>query len=902
MLNEEELAACCRGHNLSDFAIATVNHVRKSLPSRIVRSGTHNVVTYYASHKMGCVIKAEARRTELAAIYEWDHDKTTFEFYDQPPQIKKIHDLGGGRTKATLYTPDFFRIAVDFIGWVECKAEGWLREQAEKESPQYILDDQGCWRCPSAEGYAHSVGLGFRVRSSAESDPIITQNIADLSDYFHEDCPPATPEQLQLAHQFMGQTGWCWLRDLMGYEVGLGADAVFKLIAEEQLHVDLQAALLVKEPHRVRVFKTKALLDSLALWLPPMLAMPPVAIHRLEMVSGTIATRDGRACEIVNVGQSEVLLRMADDALQTLPVKDFERLVKLGTIVGASQVSDPRTAWGGELLRKASGEDLRSAMHRCYCIHPELCPRDEVHTASDRAIRKWKAMARRGHAEYGNEFIGLLPTISRRGNRNRRFNVRTLEIMREIIDTEVKSNANPGQFSSWSLLKTTCEKEGLVRPSKKAFLAEIRRVTTPEELKKAREGEKAGYDLELPFISLERQTPKHGTRPFDIVHIDHTQIDLQFVNESTGVEMGKAWLTVMIDAFSRVILAWVLTFNDPSYRSCMLVLRDCVRRHGRLPRTLVADQGSEFKGAYFEQLLALFGVHKRMRPASHPRFGNIVERFFGLKNAEFTHVLRGNNKALQAPRRMSPSHDPRNLAVWNLRAFREAFEQFLSDVYHAVEHPALGVSPAKALEIGNLQAGARSHTLIAYDRDFVLATLPTTVKGTSRIQRDGSFKANRIDYFSEALTAYAGKELEVRYDPFDFSHAYVMGDRGWMEAISMYAGELAGRTEKEIEAISQEIDRINKRDGIRDEERAAALGAYLISTRGREANLAIALQRTRDQELRAANSDVDLLSIPLGEKDGTEVLSNCAPTDRPSGTAFDELDFDNISQENFEDF
>ncbi|MDO8770096.1 MAG: hypothetical protein Q7K57_15615, partial [Burkholderiaceae bacterium] len=92
MLTEEELADLCRQHRLSDFAIATVRTIRKSLPSRIVRSGTHNVVTHYASRKMGCVIKAEARQTELAAIYEWDHDKRTYEFYDQPPQIKKIHN------------------------------------------------------------------------------------------------------------------------------------------------------------------------------------------------------------------------------------------------------------------------------------------------------------------------------------------------------------------------------------------------------------------------------------------------------------------------------------------------------------------------------------------------------------------------------------------------------------------------------------------------------------------------------------------------------------------------------------------------------------------------------------------------------------------------------------------
>jgi len=127
---------------------AAIRHIRQSPPSRIVRSGACNVVTHYASRKMGCVIKAEARLTELAAIYEWDHDQSTYEFYDQPPPIKKIHVRSDGRTSGSMYTPDFFRIAEDFIGWVECKPEGWLRDQASEPYPQYIRDDAGVWRCP----------------------------------------------------------------------------------------------------------------------------------------------------------------------------------------------------------------------------------------------------------------------------------------------------------------------------------------------------------------------------------------------------------------------------------------------------------------------------------------------------------------------------------------------------------------------------------------------------------------------------------------------------------------------------------------------------------------------------------------------------------------------------------
>lgn len=901
MLTEKELVELCRKHRLSEFAIATVRHVRESEPSRNVSSGSHNVATHYASRKMGCVIKAEARRTELAAIYEWDHDKTTYEFYDQPPRIKKIHDVGDGRNRSTSYTPDFFILAEDFIGWVECKPEGWLLEKEQEPNPPYIRDEQGQWRCPPAEAYAQSVGLSFAVRSSYESDPIITQNIADLSDYYHPDCPPPTEEQLQSAQQLMGDAGWCWLRDLISNDAGLSVDTIFKMIADELLHVDLHAFPLMNEAHRVRVFRTRALLESSALWLPPLLATPGETINPIAMKPGSTISWDGKACEILNIGQSEVFLRSADSPMQSLQFEAFERMVKQGVIVGTEEVADPRTERASERLRRATAEDLRSAMHRHYCIHPDLCPREEVHKASDRAIRKWKAMARQGNAECGNEFVGLLPTISRRGNRRRRLDARTLEILHEVIERDVTSSSAKGYFACWSTVVDMCKKEGLLPPSKRTFEAEIARRKTPEELKKARQGEKAGYDLELPYLSLERETPKHGCRPFDVAHIDHTQLDLQFVDEGTGANMGKAWLTVMIDAFTRVILAWVILFNEPSYRSCMLVARDCVRRHARFPRTVVADQGSEFKGRYFDMLLAYLGSHKRMRPTSHPRFGSIIERFFGLNNTQFVHTLRGNNQALQSPRRMSPTHDPVKLAVWNLRAFRGSFESFLGSVYHAVEHPALGISPLKAMEIGMLQAGARSHMLIPYTREFVIATMPTTDKETSKIQPDGSFKANRIDYFSERLISYAGQDRDIRYDPYDVSRAYAMGTSGWIEATSMYASELAGRSEKEIEAISLQIDEINKRTGIREKDRAAALGAFLASMREREGTLAIETQVARDRELRAADEGVELIDVPSGDETNVVELAQ-KRAGKSQRRAQHEIVFENTTHQTFEDF
>ena len=96
--------------------------------------------------------------------------------------------------------------------------------------------------------------------------------------------------------------------------------------------------------------------------------------------------------------------------------------------------------------------------------------------------------------------------------------------------------------------------------------------------------------------------------------------------------MGKAWLSVLIDAWTRMIVAWVVTFDAPSYRTCMALIRSCIERYGRIPKTIVVDKGPEFQSIYLEMLLARLECHKKPRPGSKPRFGSIIERFLVLYN------------------------------------------------------------------------------------------------------------------------------------------------------------------------------------------------------------------------------------------------------------------------------
>jgi putative transposase len=142
------------------------------------------------------------------------------------------------------------------------------------------------------------------------------------------------------------------------------------------------------------------------------------------------------------------------------------------------------------------------------------------------------------------------------------------------------------------------------------------------------------------------------------VYVDHTLADIELICAETGMNLGRVWLSILLDGFSRRALAFVLTFDPPSYRTLMLLFRRCVERHQRLPRTLVVDGGAEFRSVYFETLAAAYEVALRRRPAGKPRFGSLIERTFGTVNTAFLHTLAGNTQNTRNIRQLTKSMNP----------------------------------------------------------------------------------------------------------------------------------------------------------------------------------------------------------------------------------------------------
>ena len=212
-----------------------------------------------------------------------------------------------------------------------------------------------------------------------------------------------------------------------------------------------------------------------------------------------------------------------------------------------------------------------------------------------------------------------------------------------------------------------------------------------------------------------------------------------------------------MDAYSRRILAVYLTFDAPSYRSCMMALRLCVSRFGRFPQTVVVDGGSEFHSVYFDTLLARYGCIKKTRPGGQPRFGSVIERLFGTTNTELIFNLLGNTQAAKQVRQLTKAIDPKRQAVWTLGDLYVFFKEWAYSVYDQSEHEALGTTPRDAYEQGLIQAGAREHRRIPYNEEFLMATRPSTLKGEATVQAGKGIKVNYLCAYSCSVRAYGAR-------------------------------------------------------------------------------------------------------------------------------------------------
>lgn len=337
------------------------------------------------------------------------------------------------------------------------------------------------------------------------------------------------------------------------------------------------------------------------------------------------------------------------------------------------------------------------------------------------------------------------------------------------------------------------------RPSVSQLVRDIQTDCTVARLKPPhrRTIEKRLDDLDLRKRALRRGEQKivkattavpgtlRASRPLEIVQIDHTKADIFVVDEETREPLGRPWLTLAMDIFSRMVTGFYLTMEAPSRLSTSLCLLHSVYDKtawlkereidepwpiAGLPGKVHVDNGADFRSRAFKRGCENAGIMIDWRPPGTPRFGGHIERLIGTQMGRL-HLLPGTTFSNAQD---LAEYDSKRHAALTLRELERYIALDIVGSYHQSIHSSLSRPP---LAVWREHEGEIPLRLPEDRLQFWISFLPEQ----ERTLRPTGVHLFGLRYWSAALSADVGRtqrRLLVKYDPRDMSRVFVRRPTG----------------------------------------------------------------------------------------------------------------------------
>lgn len=161
--------------------------------------------------------------------------------------------------------------------------------------------------------------------------------------------------------------------------------------------------------------------------------------------------------------------------------------------------------------------------------------------------------------------MSLVETKRGRRTGHRAPNGRREKIIQQAIRTYYLQPTRPSVSQLVRDIQTDCTVAGLKPPHRRTI---EKRLDNLDLRKRAlRRGEQKIVKATTAVPGTLR-----ASRPLEIVQIDHTKADIFVVDEETREPLGRPWLTLAMDIFSRMVTGFYLTIEAPSRLSTSMCL------------------------------------------------------------------------------------------------------------------------------------------------------------------------------------------------------------------------------------------------------------------------------------------------------------------------------------------
>jgi putative transposase len=371
-----------------------------------------------------------------------------------------------------------------------------------------------------------------------------------------------------------------------------------------------------------------------------------------------------------------------------------------------------------------------------------------------------------------------------------------IPIIKNVIENQYLLVKKITKKATYDYIKINCTAKNIEPPKEITIYKLLDRID--EQVKaKMRDG-KIG---EEKFRAVDRGfSDEEALYPLHIVEIDHTELDIDVLDDRSFYNLGRPWITLGIDVFSRMVWCMYISFEPPSANRVRKTLQHglfmkkskerfntrnewCI--HG-IPSTIMLDNGPEFKSVEVKRMInETMHSNVRYRPVKTPRYGGTIERLFGTINSKLIHRLDGTRKS--SPKDLG-DYDPDKEAALTLSNLEEILTRYITDIYHYEVHKGLPLDsdrPIVRYFDGLKKVGLPEFIAEEDEKFYRIELLPTTMKPYTR---DGIRLDNRM--YSSAELSYLisdrNTKYKIKYDIDDISYIYLLPP-GSDEYIKVYA-------------------------------------------------------------------------------------------------------------------
>jgi len=441
-------------------------------------------------------------------------------------------------------------------------------------------------------------------------------------------------------------------------------------------------------------------------------------------------------------------------------------------------------------LEDYTEEQLRMARDRFSKIEPLLVSNRTAEMVSARAsesgvtqstLYRWIA-----RYESTGQLSSLIPALMFRGGPGKtRLPSEVETIIKNYVKEEYDKNPTASIKMALKDIKRQCRGAGVEMPHESTLRDRIKKHS-----KRAGIGNRPGRKRGENNISAEGTFPG-GRFPLDVVQIDHTKLDIMLVDEMYRQPIGRPYITIAIDLFSRMIFGFYISLDPPGFFSTGQTLlmgimpkQKHLSRFGindtwdicGLPKTIHADNAPEFRGRELGIFCEEYRINLEWRPVARPKFGGHIERLVGTLNTAL-HELPGTTFSNPTQR---GDYKPEKHAVFTIRELEEWVTRYIVEVYHNTDHSSLSITPRQKYEQGILgdetTLGVGLPDLVDDIERMGIFLLPAE---TRTVQREG-VSIDGIKYFADVLRVHVNyadtkghkRKFLFRRDPRDISKVY----------------------------------------------------------------------------------------------------------------------------------